>query len=100
MLQNFKTYQLAKEFCYVTKSIKLPVHLRDQFKRASSSIVLNIAEGSGKRTRNDQARYYSIALGSLREAYAILDLTNNLNEKLAALIDHLGGCLYKLSRRS
>ncbi len=96
MLQNFKTYQLAKEFYQTTAAIKLPKHLRDQFHRASSSVVLNIAEGSGKRTKCDQARYYSIALGSLRESYAILDLSNNLSPKLNNLIDHLGGSLHKL----
>ena len=99
MLANFKTYQLAKEFYSLTNELKMPAHLKDQFLRASSSIVLNIAEGSGKRTRRDQARYYSIALGSLRESHAILELANLATSKLSALIDHLGGSLYKLSRK-
>jgi four helix bundle protein len=55
-----------------------------------------VAEGYGKRTTGDRAKYYSIALGSLRECQAILDLSEAGSENLIDLADHLGGCLYKL----
>ena len=45
----------------------------DQLKRASLSIVLNIAEASGKTTRADNARFFSIARGSAMECGAVLD---------------------------
>ena len=48
--------------------------LLDQFKRALISVPLNIAEGAGKNTGNDQARFYDIARGSALECGACLDV--------------------------
>ncbi|MEK7691805.1 MAG: four helix bundle protein, partial [Bdellovibrionota bacterium] len=66
--------------------------------RASSSIALNTAEGSGKRTPPDQRRFYGIALGSLRECEAILELEQIQDERLLDLMDQLGAILYTLTR--
>ena len=38
-------------------------HLRDQLTRASTSIVLNLAEGAGKVSKADKRRYYLTARG-------------------------------------
>lgn len=48
--------------------------LLDQFKRAFISVPLNIAEGTGKFTGKDQARFYDIARGSALECGACLDV--------------------------
>jgi four helix bundle protein len=48
--------------------------LRDQLERASTSIILNIAEGAGRRTTPDRRRYFIIAQGSTYECSAILDI--------------------------
>jgi four helix bundle protein len=48
--------------------------LRDQLDRASVSIVLNIAEGAGRRTAADKAHFFTIARGSATECAAVLDL--------------------------
>jgi four helix bundle protein len=48
--------------------------LKDQLERASLSVVLNIAEAGGRRSRRDKARYYAIARGSATETAALLDV--------------------------
>ena len=49
-------------------------NLRDQLERASLSIVLNIAEGAGRKSAADCSRFFTIAMGSLLECGAILDV--------------------------
>jgi four helix bundle protein len=46
----------------------------DQLKRASYSIMLNIAEGSGRFTKRDKRNFYIISRGSVFECIAIFDL--------------------------
>ena len=48
--------------------------VRDQLERASLSVVLNIAEAGGRRSRRDKARHYMIARGSATEVAALLDV--------------------------
>lgn len=54
----------------------MKVDLRSQLRRASTSIPLNIAEGTGKSSGPDRARFYSIARGSAMECGAIFDVFN------------------------
>ena len=48
--------------------------LQDQLERASLSVVCNIAEGAGRRSRKDKRRIYAIARGSAAEIGAIVDV--------------------------
>ena len=96
MLQNFKTYQLAVRFHKDCLVLRVPSYLRDQLLRASSSVVLNIAEGSGKLTAADRRKFYSIALGSLRESMAALELRGEIPSSIVGVADQLGACLYRL----
>jgi four helix bundle protein len=54
-------------------------HLADQLRRASSSIVLNIAEGAGEWKPLEKARFYRIALRSGTECAGILALLERLS---------------------
>ena len=72
-------YRLAVE--YTAESFRvaqglagLHRHARDQWLRAAQSIPLNIAEGNGKRSLNDRARFLDIARGSALECAAIQDV--------------------------
>lgn len=95
-LQNFRSYQLAVEFHRSATRASLPAYLRDQFLRASSSVALNLAEGSAKPTVKDRMKFYRIALGSLRECQAVLDLVPQRDGMLVTRADQLGACLYRL----
>ena len=95
-LQNFRTYNLAKEFYKECEKIRCQSHVKNQLSRASLSIVLNLAEGAGKDSFKDRARFYRISLGSFRECTAILDLLEN--ETLLKKYDYLGICLYNLHK--
>ncbi|MBL6989950.1 MAG: four helix bundle protein [Bacteriovoracaceae bacterium] len=98
MLEKFRTYQLSVKFYHRAQRLSLPRHLKEQMNRASSSVCLNLAEGSGKMTLNDKRKFYSISLGSLRECQAILDLSSNTNPELIQLASYVGACIFKLCR--
>jgi len=49
----------------------------DQLTRASFSIPLNIAEGSGKLSKLDRRKYFTIARASVFECIAILDILSD-----------------------
>lgn len=60
----------------------LPSHeryaLADQWRRATYSVALNIAEGASRRGRKEFRRYLDIARSSLHEVEAILELVSML----------------------
>ena len=95
-MKNFRTYNLAVDFCRKTSALRLPKHLLDQLKRASSSVALNLAEGSGRQSLGDTKRFYHIAFGSVRECQAILEIGCPENQPLIDLADKLAAHLYCL----
>ena len=74
MIKNFRTYDLAVLFFKNCKELKIKGVAQNQFDRALLSIPLNLAEGSAKPSRKDRRKFYYIALGSLREVQALLNL--------------------------
>jgi len=96
ILKNFRTYHLAVEFYRLALALKLPRHLKEHLSRAASSVVLNLAEGAGRRTPNDQRHFFTIAFGSLRESQAILDLALTPSLKASACADKLAAHVYRL----
>ena len=82
--EKLDVYKVSIEFMVIALNIadKIPrgySSLADQFKRASWSIPLNIAEGCGKTGVNDKKRFYVIARGSAMECAAIIDVCQVLN---------------------
>ncbi len=83
--KKFKVYQDAKMFCSLTNKIikdniinKEP-KLADQISRATISIILNIAEGSGSSSDIEFARYITISIKSAYEVVAGFDIALQLN---------------------
>jgi len=94
-MKNFRTYELALEFYQQCQRVKINnAVIKNQFERASLSVTLNLAEGSGKLTSKDRRKFYSIAMGSLRETQCLLKILKE--EILLKNSDKLGAFLYKL----
>ena len=74
--ERLDVYHVALEFQSQASVLALrgDAIVRDQLRRASLSIVLNIAEGAGQRTRAQKRHLYSIARGSAMESAAIVDV--------------------------
>jgi four helix bundle protein len=84
---------------------------KDQLDRASTSIPLNIAEGNGKFSFKDRARFFEMARGSALECAACLDVMQArklasenqvllAKEQLARIVQMLAGLLRKFSERA
>ncbi|MEZ4376542.1 MAG: four helix bundle protein [Polyangiaceae bacterium] len=75
-----------------------------QLRRAQSSIVLNVAEGSYSRGRNKAVRF-NTAMGSARETLACLEvaealgLISPLNDELRKRFNRILGTLHRLCVR-
>ncbi len=83
--QKFPIYLEVRKFVkdiYILSN-KLPKAenqgLISQLRRAVVSIMLNIAEGSMKKSDKDFNRFIMISIGSTGEIVAILDLSLDLN---------------------
>ena len=76
--EKLKAYQDALRFVAWIEPLldRLPGKLsaKDQLDRASPSVVLNLAEGNGKRSPPDRCRFFDIARGSAVECAACLDV--------------------------
>lgn len=77
---NWKVYQeareLFKEILKLTKKIpkEHQFGLRSQIIRSTLSIILNIAEGSGKSSERELNKFFDISLGSIHETVAAIDV--------------------------
>jgi four helix bundle protein len=76
--EKLTVYQRALEFAgwsqNLIESLTKKTSTRDQLERSGDSIALNIAEGNGKFSQKDRARFLQIAHGSALESAACLDL--------------------------
>lgn len=110
---NWEVYRYAQElFILILKVVKkLPKEYRfelgSQLIRSALSVILNIAEGSGKTSDKELNRFIEIALGSLYETLSSVDTLRSANliapqefEEMFKLIDsvanQLGGFKKKL----
>jgi four helix bundle protein len=70
-----KAKELNKEILFFLRENKLiDNYIREQLKRASISVVINIAEGSGKFSKADKRNFYTISRGSVYECVSLLEI--------------------------
>lgn len=108
--ERLDVYQTALDFVVVAEELiqQLPrgrSHLADQLHRATTSVVLNIAEGAGKFSPSDKRRFYLIARGSTTECAAILDvllrleaITAGVHADAKAKLARIASMLIKLAK--
>ena len=76
-------YQKAKTFCILMNilmsSKKTDRVTNDQLRKASLSIMLNIAEGTSRFSNKDQKNFMVVARGSAFESAAILEYLKEIN---------------------
>jgi len=106
--EKLNVYQVSLAFNEwvgeVLPSIEAKAAAKDQLDRAATSIPLNIAEGNGKFSRSDRARFFDVARGSTPESAASLDVlasrklitteqVDAVKEKLVQIVNTLMGLL-------
>jgi four helix bundle protein len=77
--EKLHVYKKSKEFNLKIKKevlslVNLEKATKDQLRRASLSIVLNIAESTSRFSEADKKNFFVISRGSLIESMAVLDL--------------------------
>jgi four helix bundle protein len=113
--EKLDVYREAIAFCAwvgeFLPTIDGKVAAKDQLDRASTSIPLNIAEGNGKFSPRDRARFLEMARGSALECAACLDVlvarklaipeqTTPGKEQLLRIVQMLVGMLRRFSERA
>ena len=81
--EKLEVYQVVKGqnlkvLALISQSTLIDIYIKDQWKRASLSIMLNLAEGTGRMSVQDKKHFYTIARGSVFECAAILDLLHEM----------------------
>lgn len=114
---DWKVYRDARTFFVLVLRLvrTIPKEYRyeitNQIIRAALSVLLNIAEGSGKHSDAELNRFFDIALGSLFETVAGVDALREaglieekafkeIEERAVQISDQLGGFKKKLHRSS
>ena len=100
--QKLSVYQKAKNYNKeISKLIgksKFDKTSNDQLRRASFSIMLNIAEGSSRFSNKDKRRFLEIARGNAFECVAILEYLHETSEIDQCVYDQYFNTLEELSK--
>jgi len=110
--KNLKAWEHARALAIISKPLieRLPLSersgLADQWRRAASSVVLNIAEGASRRGAKEFRKHLDIARSSLDEIEAIIDLAVGLEyfmredvAKVSAVRDECARTVFGLIRK-
>ena len=76
----------------------IPGYAKDQLGRASLSIMLNIAEGSGKFSNKDRRNFYVTSRGSVFECAALITFFSDEGEIEADIFEDISKAYEEISR--
>jgi four helix bundle protein len=81
--EKLEVYQIAKALVvdtlkHIYANKNLDPFIREEWKKASMSILLNLAEGTGRMTNSDKKHYITIARSAVFECVAILEVLSQL----------------------
>lgn len=93
-----KAKEYNKEVLNFLDSNKIDKVTYDQLRRASFSIMLNIAEGTGRFTKRDRRNFYVISRGSVFECVAIFDYLHDVGKIEKSRFESFYNTLDELSR--
>jgi four helix bundle protein len=68
----------SKVLKFIFSHATLDLYLKEQWKRSTLSIMLNLADGTGQMTNPDKRHFLTIARGSVFESVAILEAVHDL----------------------
>jgi four helix bundle protein len=108
--QKLEVYAMSKNICkditHIMQKSNFDRVTYDQLRRASFSIMLNIAEGSSRFTNKDRRYFLIMARGSVFECVAILEYLSETNEisaekfkELFARFEEISKILFSLIRK-
>ena len=80
-----------KVFTFLNEDKKIDPYVQDQWKKASQSAVLNLAEGTGRMTVSDKKHYLTTSRGSIFECVALMQQVFDLGQVDAKLYEELYG---------
>ena len=83
--ENLDVYKKAyltnhKVYGFIKNNNTISPYLKNQFGRASLSVMLNIAEGSAKFSRKDRRNFFIIARGSSFECSSLVSFLSDEGE--------------------
>jgi four helix bundle protein len=100
--QKLIVYQKAKTYNFEISDMlnnhSFDRHVVDQLKRASFSIMLNIAEGTSRYSAKDRRNFFIISRGSAFECVAILEYLSESERIAQEIYQTLVSKLEEISR--
>ena len=101
--ENLEVYKKAKSlnslvYSSIIVSGTLDTVIKNQLRRASLSIVLNIAEGTSRFSKPDRRNFCIIARGSIFECLAIFDILMDDNKLTQDQFTYLYGQYEEISK--
>ena len=105
--EKLEVYAKSKQFNAVVslflEHTRVSKNKKDQLERAAFSIMLNIAEGTGRFTKPDKKNFYIIARGSAFECVAIFDyfsdqkvIDQEMYREYYSMLEEISKMLYAL----